>query len=109
MQQALKAMMEQSGQGGNPFMQGPGSNPFGAQGRNPFMAGPASNPLGGPGVNPFAGMPPASFSVPPSQAAASPAASSTVDVSQSTTVSPPPLERQVVDEKPISTKKPGTY
>lgn len=97
MQQALKSMMQQTGQGGNPFAAGPGINPFSGQGANMFS---------GQSANPFAGMPPGSFPFPPSPAPASSAVSTTVDITPSV-VSSPQSEAQVIVEKPMETKKPA--
>eukprot|EP00250_Pteridium_aquilinum_P033882 c656_g1_i1 orf=252-1592(+) len=95
MQQALKSMMQQTGQGGNPFAAGPASNPF---------AGQAANLFSGPGGSPFAGMSSGTFSPPPPPPPTSPAASVTVDVTPKA-VSPAQSEAQVVVEKPTETKR----
>ncbi|KAI5075505.1 hypothetical protein GOP47_0009581 [Adiantum capillus-veneris] len=86
MQQALKSMMQQTGQGGSSFGTGPGSNPF-----------------SGPGMNPFAGMAPGTFSSSPSGPASS-AATTTVDVTPQS-ISPVQSEVQVAADKPSKIRK----
>ncbi|MCO5603941.1 hypothetical protein L7F22_058097 [Adiantum nelumboides] len=80
MQQALKSMMQQTGQGGSSFGTGPGS------------------PFSGPGVNPFAGMP----TSPSGQA--STAATATVDVTPQA-VSALQSEIQVASDRPSEIKR----
>ena len=101
MQQALKSMMGQSGQGGNPVFPGQGNIPFGGQGANMFSGG-KTNPFNTtPGSFPFIS-PPESAS-PPTSASAS--TTSTIDVS----VSSPQSEPQVVGVKPKPSAKVCKY